>query len=81
MQIKTIFLSLVGTASALASLFFGYYTVRLLYLNLTMPDAAAHRSMGMYIGAVVFPVATIVFGAISWLCLRILRRSKQEAGK
>lgn len=61
---------------ALASLFFVYYTTRLLWLNLTMPDAAAHRSTGMYIGMVVFPVATIVFGIISWLSFKFMRNAK-----
>ena len=71
---KKILLILVGIATALASIFFCYYTLRLIYLNLTMPDAAAHRSTGMFIGAVVFPIATIVFGAISWLCFKWLRK-------
>lgn len=47
-------------------LFFAWYTVRLVYVNLTMEDAAAHRSGGMLIGAVAFPVASLIFGAISW---------------
>ncbi|HEY0428012.1 MAG TPA: hypothetical protein VGC76_09540 [Pyrinomonadaceae bacterium] len=76
MQIKTIILILAGIAFALPSLFFGYYTARLLYLNLTSADAAAHRSGGMLIGAIAFPLATIIFGIISWLCFRSARRSK-----
>ncbi len=73
---KKVFLILVGIVMASASFFFCYYTLRLLYLHLTMPSDDPHRQMGMYIGAVVFPIAMIVFGGISWLCFRTLRRSK-----
>jgi hypothetical protein len=71
---KTIFLALVGIVMTFASLFFAYYSVRLLYVNLFFEDAAAHRSGGMYIGMVAFPVATIVFGIISWLSFRAIKR-------
>jgi hypothetical protein len=74
--VKMVLLILIGITMALASLFFCYYTARLIYVNLTVADAAAHRSTGMYIGAVVFPIAAIVFGVISWLCFKLLRRSK-----
>jgi predicted membrane protein len=74
-QARKVLLSLFGIIFALAGLFFCYYTVRLLYVNLAVAEAAAHRSAGMYIGAVVFPLAVIVFGVLSWLCLRKVRRS------
>ncbi|MGD9590553.1 MAG: hypothetical protein AB7Q37_11405 [Pyrinomonadaceae bacterium] len=60
-------------AFLLPSIFFLYYTVRLVYVNLTMADAAEHRTGGMLIGAVAFPVAAIVFGTISWFCYRRFR--------
>ena len=68
---RKVFLA-VGILSALPCLFFIYYTVRLIYVNLAMsPDeAAAHRTGGMLIGAIAFPVAAIVFGLISWFCFR-----------
>lgn len=59
-----------GIAFAAPSIFFTYYTVRLIYLNLTMENAAAYRSGGMLIGAIVFPLAAIIFGFISWLFFR-----------
>lgn len=77
-QIKFILLIAAGIFLALASVFFCYYTVRLLYLNLTMADAAAHRSGGMYIGAVVFPIATFVFGILSLLSFRTAKRLKRS---
>ena len=61
--------SIIGTLFAAACLFFIYYTVRLIYVNLAMsPDVAVHRTGGMLIGAIAFPVAAIVFGAVSWFC-------------
>ena len=62
--------SFCGVASLAPCIFFGWYSIRLLYVNLTMDDATAHRSGGMLIGAIAFPLATIVFGLISWLCLK-----------
>ncbi|MEO6052043.1 MAG: hypothetical protein ABIP78_12040 [Pyrinomonadaceae bacterium] len=35
-------------------------------MNLTMEDAAAHRTGGMLIGAIAFPLAAIIFGGTSW---------------
>jgi divalent metal cation (Fe/Co/Zn/Cd) transporter len=68
-----ILLVLFSILLALASVFFSYYTARLIYLNLTMTDAAAHRSGGMFIGAVAFPLAAIIFGLLSWLSGRTAR--------
>ena len=61
-----------GVAFAVPCLFFAWYTVRLIYVNLAMTaeEADAHRTGGMLIGAVAFPLAAIVFGLISWFCLR-----------
>jgi hypothetical protein len=68
-----------GFAVAVPALFFAYYTVRLLYINLAFEDAAAHRSGGMLIGAVAFPVAAIVLGSIgSLLFRRGIRGPKQK---
>jgi hypothetical protein len=68
---KTIFL-IIGILSALQCLFFVYYTVRLVYVNLTMSaeEVPTHRTAGMLIGAVAFPLAAIIFGLLSWLCFR-----------
>ena len=61
-----------GIVFALPSLFFTYYTARLIYVNViaTPEDAAAHRTGGMLIGVVAFPLAAIVFGLISWFFFR-----------
>ena len=67
-----------GIAFAFPSLFFAYYTIRLIYLNLTMENAAAYRSGGMLIGAVAFPAAAIVLGLISWWFIKKSRRGSKE---
>ena len=68
--------ALVGFIFAAPCLFFTYYTVRLIYVNLaaSAEEAAAHRTGGMLIGAIAFPVAAIIFGIISWFCFRKARR-------
>ncbi len=65
--INKVLYAVCGVAFAAPSIFFTYYTVRLIYLNLTMDDAAAHRTGGMLIGAIAFPLAALIFGFISWL--------------
>ena len=67
-----------GITFAVPSLFFAYYTVRLIWLNLTMENAAAYRSTGMLIGAIAFPLATILLGFISWIFFRQARRGFRE---
>ncbi|MGH9946728.1 MAG: hypothetical protein ACRD6X_05970 [Pyrinomonadaceae bacterium] len=73
---KTVFL-VASVAFALPCLFFVFYTLRLIYVNLTMENAAAHRTGGMLIGAIAFPLAAIIFGLISFYCLRSVRRSRK----
>jgi hypothetical protein len=75
---KTIYM-IVGLLFAAPCLFFVYYTVRLIYVNLAMsPDeAAVHRTGGMLIGAIAFPVAAIIFGLISWFCFRRSSRGQK----
>ena len=58
--------AICGFMFGVPCLFFAWYTVRLIYINLTLEDAAAHRSFGMLIGAIAFPLAAIVLGFISW---------------
>lgn len=62
----------VGVAFLFPCLFFLWYCVRLLFLNIAMSadEAVAHRTAGMLIGAIAFPLATIFFGVISTICLR-----------
>ena len=65
--INRVLYGVCGVAFAAPAIFFTYYTVRLIYVNLgaTAEEAATHRSMGILIGAIAFPVVTIVLGLIS----------------
>jgi hypothetical protein len=63
---KRAFLAFVSFCSGAACLFFAWYTIRLAWVNLTVAGAAQHRQTGMYIGAVIFPIATLLFGYVSW---------------
>ena len=69
--VRTLWL-VAGIAFAAPSLFFVYYTVRLIYVNLAASpeDAATHRTGGMLIGAIAFPLAAMIFGLISWFCFK-----------
>lgn len=68
--IEKVLYAICGVAFSIPCAFFAIYTLRLIYLNLTMDDAAAHRTGGMLIGAIVFPLATIVLGLISWFFIK-----------
>jgi hypothetical protein len=67
---KSVIFRLLGVLFAAPAAFFAYYTVRLAYVNLAVPGAAAHRNSGMYIGAVAFPLAVVVLGWLSLCCFR-----------
>ena len=59
-----------GVAFAAPTLFFAFYTVRLIYVNLTSEDAAAHRTGGMLIGAIAFLLAAVICGLITWFFIK-----------
>jgi hypothetical protein len=81
MRLRVAALILTCAVFAAAAAFFAYYTARLLYVNLTATDAAAHRQTGMYIGAVAFPAATAVFAAVSHWCGRTAARATRAGEK
>ncbi len=68
--INKVLFAVCGVAFVVPSIFFAWYTVRLIWLNLTMENAAAYRSTGMLIGAIAFPLAAIIFGVISWFFIK-----------
>lgn len=74
-QAKIVTVILLGAVLALASVFFSFYTVRLLYVNLMMPEGASRRQFGMYIGAIAFPLAAVLFGWLSLRCIKAVRRT------
>ena len=74
--IKKIFFIVCGVAFAFPSMFFIFYTVLLIYKNVSASpeEAAAHRTSGMLIGAIAFPLAAIFFGFMSVYFFRRARR-------
>ena len=73
---RQVLFTLLGLLLAAPCAFFAWYTARLLYINLTVPSVAGHRQPGMYIGAVAFPLATLVFG---WLSFRCFKKGRTRA--
>lgn len=76
---KTVLLRLLAFILAAPCIFFTYYTGRLVYINLTVPGAVAHRNCGMYIGAFAFPLAAAIFGGLSLRCFRTAQRAAVAA--
>jgi hypothetical protein len=72
---RVLLFALISLLLAVACVYFVYYTVRLAYVNLTGVDISAHRQAGMYIGAVGFPAASLVFGYVCLWCARAALRA------
>jgi hypothetical protein len=60
---------IIGIVLALLSVFFVFYTVRLLYVTQGL-TAIRPGGQGAYLGALVFPLLAIVFGWSAWKLLR-----------
>jgi len=60
---------IIGIVFALLSVFFVFYTVRLLYVTQGL-TAIRPGGQGAYLGALVFPLLAIVFGWSAWKLLR-----------
>jgi len=61
---------IVGIVLALLSVFFVFYTVRLLYVTHGLTSIRP-GGQGAYIGALVFPLIAMVFGWGAWKLLRL----------
>ena len=60
---------IIGIVLALLSVFFVFYTVRLLYVTQGL-TAIRPGGQGAYLGMLVFPLLAIVFGWGAWKLLR-----------
>jgi hypothetical protein len=60
---------IIGIVLALLSVFFVFYTVRLLYVTQGL-TAIRPGGQGAYLGALVFPLLAIVFGWGAWKLFR-----------
>jgi hypothetical protein len=78
---KSILFMLLALPFAAACAFFTYYTIRLAYLNLTVAGISSHRQLGMYIGAVAFPIASVLFGYVCVRCARLAARARRPGQK
>jgi hypothetical protein len=58
-----------GIAQALMSVFFVFYTARLLYVTRGLTAIRA-GGRGAYVGAAIFPLLAILFGWGAWRLLR-----------
>jgi hypothetical protein len=59
-----------GLVLALLSVFFVFYTARLLYVTHGL-TAIRTGGQGAYVGAIVFPLLAILFGWAAWRLLRL----------
>lgn len=59
-----------GGILALLSLFFVFYTARLLYVTHGLTSIRS-GGQGAYVGAIVFPLLALVFGWGAWRLLRL----------
>ncbi len=63
---------IIGLVLALLSLFFIFYTARLLYVTRGL-TAIRPGGQGAYVGALVFPLLALSFGWGAWRLLRLKR--------
>ena len=66
LRARPILLLIVSLPLFAGCLFFAYYTLRLLYVNLTTSNISQHRQPGMYIGAIAFPVISLALGYLGF---------------
>jgi hypothetical protein len=66
---KTVSL-IFGIVLALLSIFFIFYTARLVYVTHGLTSIRP-GGQGAYVGAVVFPLLAIMFGWAAWKLLRL----------
>lgn len=59
---------------ALLSAFFVFYTARLMYVTHWLTALRA-GGQGAYVGALVFPVLSLLFGWAAWRCVKASRRA------
>ncbi len=64
----------LGIFLAVLSLFFAFYTARLLYVTHWLRSIRP-GGQGAYVGAVVFPLLTLISGFVAWRCLRAANRN------
>jgi hypothetical protein len=61
---------ILGIVLALLSVFFVFYTARLLYMTRGL-TAIRPGGQGAYVGAIIFPLLAVLFGWAAWRLLRL----------
>ena len=61
---------ILGIVLALLSVFFVFYTARLLYVTRGL-TAIRTGGQGAYVGAIIFPLLAVLFGWAAWRLLRL----------
>jgi hypothetical protein len=72
-KLRSVFLRILAIVLGLISLFFIFYTARLLYVTHGLTQIRGGGN-GTYIGAVAFPLLAPLFGLGAWRCVKSSRR-------
>jgi hypothetical protein len=72
---RTIIFGFVALVLALMSVFFVFYTARLLYVTNGLRATRA-GGQGAYIGAIVFPLLALSLGWGAWRLVRVAKRTQ-----
>ncbi len=74
---RVITVRVLAAFSGMISLFFVFYTARLLYVTRGLTALRAGGN-GTYVGAVAFPLLAIAFGFGAWHLVKLTRRISQS---
>lgn len=66
----------LAAACGVATLFFGFYGILVIYDSLTFKGEGSLGHVGMYIAAFLFPVLAIVFAGATHIAWRQFRRRR-----
>jgi hypothetical protein len=72
---KSILLACLMVLCALIGLFFIFYTARLFYITQGLSNIRV-GGKGTYIGAVAFPILSLIFCSISWRLYKTIKKNK-----
>ena len=70
----------VALAFGLATLFFAFFGVQLIYVAFTYDGEGSLGHVGMYIAAVLYPVMAVICGGITWSARGAARRRLRGPG-
>ena len=64
----------IALLAGLATLFFIWFGVQIVYFVLTDDGPGSLGHVGIYIGAILYPLLAVIFGGITWSARRAARR-------